>query len=93
MTKFKVGDKVKRIIKSDSPKFWGVVGEVYTILSITETGQIQVIDKELTFGDIKTADPEYFELVREYEDSWILNDGKTTIPEDAKILKDTTGTL
>ncbi len=34
MIKFKIGDKVKRIVPSDSPDMWGKVGVVYTVTRI-----------------------------------------------------------
>lgn len=43
MGKFKVGDRVRRTVLSDWPKQYGVVGEEYTVLEVTSSGNLTVI--------------------------------------------------
>jgi hypothetical protein len=62
MAKFKVGDKVRRVLYSHWPKNYGELGEVYTVLSVNSVGNIQVT-KGNDFA-LNTA----FELVEEAMD-------------------------
>jgi uncharacterized Zn ribbon protein len=40
----KVGDRVRRVVMSDWPRQYGAFDEVYTVLSVTDTGTICVIN-------------------------------------------------
>lgn len=67
MAKFKVGDKVRRVIDTD--KSWGMyVSSIYTVADLTELGNIIVHEC------MGTWDAHKFELVktkrREYLPSW-----------------------
>jgi hypothetical protein len=62
MTKFKVGDKVRRVRYSHWPEEYGELGKVYTVLGVNSIGYIQVIEDK-PFAYYNT-----FELVEEAMD-------------------------
>ena len=75
---FEVGDKVK-VAKGVTIKG---AEEINTITSISHCGAFYRIN-----GNIYGDSASYFEKVEVedmYEDGWILNDGKVTIPDDAQ---------
>jgi hypothetical protein len=62
MTKFKVGDKVRRVKDSYWPEDYGEFGKVYTVLAVNSIGYVQVIE------DRPFAYYNSFELVEEAMD-------------------------
>jgi len=60
MTDFKVGDKVRRVVESNWPEEYGVLGEVYTVLSLTFNSNYPVV-----IAGCAGSNPSAFELVEE----------------------------
>lgn len=67
MVKLRVGDIVERISESDNPEYWGVKGNKYKILSISRSGNLEIIKGT-------TADRREFKLIsrEDYRDGdWV----------------------
>jgi hypothetical protein len=83
---FKVGDEVRK-------KNGSLFGIYKYIETIVEPRMNITVCKDAVWvsnGWISASELELVPKVK-YEDSWTLNDGRVTVPDDAKVLKDDTG--
>jgi len=83
-TKFKVGDRVKRVVLSIWPERYGELGSIYTVLSVNFEGNIAVINKD------NHANRYFYELVEEkpvYEvgEVYLWKGGECPLPKGTQV--------
>lgn len=84
---FKIGDKVKILNNSHDPVHYFRTGSIVEVKNIYSSGKLYLVGNLDTDGASRqTVNPKCVEKVEDdlYEDGWILNDGKVTIPDDAQ---------
>lgn len=84
---FKIGDKVKILNNGHDPVHYFRVGSIVEVKNIYSNGKLYLVGNLDTDGaSTQIVDPKCVEKVEDdlYEDGWILNDGKVTIPDDAQ---------
>lgn len=83
---FKIGDKVKILNNSHNPVHFYKIGSVVEVTGVRSNGDLMLKGNRETDGaSNQTVNPKCVEKVNDlYEDDWILNDGKVTIPDDAQ---------
>ncbi len=62
-TKFKLGDKVRRVVESSEPQMFGEIYTIYTVSGFYGTGSIKL--KELGQEMTGSSDADSFELANE----------------------------
>lgn len=83
---FKIGNKVKILNNDHDPVHFYKIGSVVEVTAIQSNGDLSLKGNSATDGaSNQTVNPKCVEKVEDmYEDGWILNDGKVTIPDDAQ---------